>query len=170
MYVDALSKVVLLEDLANIVSSLRKENDQVVALCHGCFDILHTGHLRHFEAAKNKSDLLVVTITEDQFIKKGPNRPVFPAKQRAELLAGLRVVDYVAINKWADAIKTIRLIRPNYFVKGQEYEPATQKVNPQFFEEEKAINSVGGKMLFTYGFTSSSTMAYKKITSVVDQV
>ncbi|MBL4606206.1 MAG: adenylyltransferase/cytidyltransferase family protein [Pseudomonadales bacterium] len=168
MNLDALSKVVSLENMANIVGSFREGNDRVVALCHGCFDILHTGHLRHFEAAKKKSDLLVVTITEDRFIKKGPNRPVFPAEQRAELLAGLRAVDYVAVNRWANAIETIRLIRPSYFVKGQEYEPTTQKVNSQFFEEEKAINSVGGKVLFTYEFTSSSTMAYKKLTSAVE--
>jgi rfaE bifunctional protein nucleotidyltransferase chain/domain len=155
-------KVLSLEDLARMVHHL-KDDKKTVALCHGCFDILHIGHLRHFEAVKAMADVLVVTVTPDRFVNKGSNRPVFPEEQRAELIAGLRVIDWVAINRWSSAVETIRLIRPDLFVKGQEYEPKTQQVNPNFFSEAKAVEEVGGKVTFTYEFTSSSTAAVKRL-------
>ncbi|NKE73146.1 adenylyltransferase/cytidyltransferase family protein [Candidatus Manganitrophus noduliformans] len=158
-------KVLKLEGLAEMVRRL-KEDKKTVALCHGCFDIMHIGHLRHFEAVKAMADVVVVTVTPDRFVNKGPNRPVFPDDQRAELIAGLRVVDWVAINSWSSAVETIRLIRPNLFVKGQEYEPQTQQVNPNFFAEAKAVEEVGGKVTFTYEFISSSTAAVKRLWNI----
>lgn len=152
--------VLSLEELAETVRQIQGAK-RTVAMCHGCFDILHSGHLRHFEAARTMADALVVTITPDHFVNKGPNRPVFPEQQRAELVAGLRAVDWVAINRWQSAVETIRLIRPNLFVKGQEYESRAAQVNPNFFAEAKAVEEVGGKIAFTHEFTSSSTAAFK---------
>lgn len=155
-------KVLKLEDLAELVRRL-KDDKKTIALCHGCFDIMHVGHLRHFEAVKALADVVVVTVTPDRFVNKGPNRPVFPDEQRAELIAGLRAIDWVAVNRWNSAVETIRLVRPDLFVKGQEYEAQAQQVNPNFFAEAKAVEEVGGKVAFTYEFTSSSTAAVKRL-------
>ena len=67
-----------------------------VAHCHGVFDLLHVGHVRHFQKARDYGDVLVVTLTQDEFVNKGPNRPAFNQQLRAELLANLECVDYVA--------------------------------------------------------------------------
>jgi rfaE bifunctional protein nucleotidyltransferase chain/domain len=157
-------RVVSLEEMAKRVMEARAEGKRV-AHCHGCFDILHWGHLRHFEAARALSDMLVVTVTPDAFVNKGPNRPVFPAPQRAELLAGLRPVDLVAINRWPSAVETLRLVRPTYFVKGSEYETDAAKVNPNFYAEAKAVEESGGTVLFTREDTASSTSAFRKLTA-----
>ena len=137
----------------------------IVGNCHGCFDVLHVGHLRHFEAASKICDILIVTVTSDQYINKGPNRPVFPAEQRAELISGIGVVDYVSISNFPSAIEMLDLIKPSLFIKGQEYETNAQKVNPNFLEEKKAIERNGGHVAYTYEWTSSSSSVIKRIRS-----
>ncbi len=155
-------KVLTLEALAEKVR-MHQGQSKTVALCHGCFDILHVGHLRHFEAAKKLADILVVTVTPDRFVGKGPNRPVFPEGERAELIAGLGVIDWVAVNRWDSAIETIKTIRPSLFIKGQEYETRAMDVNPNFLKEKTAVEEIGGKIAFTYEITFSSTAAFKKL-------
>jgi len=158
-------KVLGLDKIAESVQLLQNDRKSV-ALCHGCFDIIHIGHLRHFEAAKALVDVLVVTVTPDRFVNKGPNRPVFPEEQRAEIIAGLSVVDLVGINKWNSAVETLRLIRPNIFIKGQEYETHAHQVNPNFLAEAKIVEEIGGKISFTYEFTSSTTSAIERLKKV----
>ena len=155
-------KVLSLEQLASLITGLKKVG-KTIALCHGCFDILHTGHLRHFESAKKNADILVVTVTPDRFINKGPDRPVFPENQRVELVAGLEAVNFAAVNSWDTAIETLKLLRPNFFVKGQEYETRATEVNPNFLLEQKIVEEIDAQMIFTYEFTSSSTSAFKKL-------
>ena len=162
METKGLDKVLSLEALAQEVRRMQDGN-RTVALCHGCFDILHRGHLRHFEAAGALADALVVTITPDRFVHKGPNRPVFPEEERSELIAGLAVVDWVAVNRWPSAVETIRLLRPNLFVKGQEYETDAARVNPSFFAEARAVAEIGGRLAFTHEVASSSTAAFARL-------
>lgn len=90
---------------------------------HGCFDLLHIGHIRHLRrAAEIRPDLpLVVTITADRWITKGDGRPAFEANIRAESLAALGCVAYVAIIDHATAFPAIEAIQPRIFVKGEEY-------------------------------------------------
>jgi rfaE bifunctional protein nucleotidyltransferase chain/domain len=155
-------RVVTLDALAKRVMEL-KSAGRIVAHCHGCFDILHAGHLRHFEEARALADVLVVTVTPDRFVNKGPARPVFGEMQRAELVAGLAVVDWVAVNGWPSAVPAIELVRPSLFVKGAEYETRALEVNPNFIEEARAVESVGGRVAFTYGATLSSTVAFRRL-------
>ena len=70
------NKIKAIEELAEIVASLRAENKKIV-LCHGVFDLLHIGHIRHLEQAKGLADILVVTVTPDRYVNKGPHRPAF---------------------------------------------------------------------------------------------
>jgi rfaE bifunctional protein nucleotidyltransferase chain/domain len=156
------NKVLNLKQLAARALQLQAAGG-TVAMCHGCFDILHAGHLRHFEAAKAMADCLVVTVTPDRYVNKGPNRPVFPQEQRAELVAGLGVVDWVSINRWDSAVETIRLICPDVFVKGQEYESQAERVNVNFLVEAKAVEQVGGRIAYTYEVILSSTAAFKRL-------
>ena len=117
-------KIKTLEALPKIIVDL-KQQGKVVVHCHGVFDLVHPGHIRHFEEAKRQGDVLVVTLTPDEYVNKGPGRPVFQERLRAESLAALQVVDYVAINQWPTAVETILMLRPDVYVKGGEY--ANQK-------------------------------------------
>lgn len=119
-------KVVELEDLARLVAGLRAQGRKVVQ-CHGCFDLMHPGHIKHFQAARRMGDALVVTLTADRFVDKGPGRPVYTEALRAESIAALECVDYVAVNPWPTAVETLRLVRPDVYVKGQEFEKLADK-------------------------------------------
>lgn len=157
-----MDKLKTLQELSEIVINLNDEDKKVI-LCHGCFDVLHFGHFRHFVEAKKSADILIVTITPDHFVNKGDDRPIFSQNHRAELLSGLEVIDYIGINEWASAVETIKLIKPNYFAKGSEYEEIGQTVNPLFELEKKILHEIGGQMLFTYEETSSSSEIVEKI-------
>lgn len=149
-------KVKTLDELAVIVSDLKKSAKKVVH-CHGVFDIVHPGHIRHFEAARNQGDVLIVTITPDIWVGKGPGRPIFGERIRAEFISALEVVDYVAINAWPTAIETIKKLKPNVYCKGSDYVDAKQDLTGKIQYEKDAIESVGGRLHFTDEITFSST-------------
>ena len=107
-------KIISLEKLSSLVQKYKKKGKKTI-LCHGVFDLLHLGHIKHFEEAKQLGDLLIVTVTPDKYVKKGPNRPVFSTEQRIEALSSLHFVDYVAATKWESAVETIKIIKPNIY-------------------------------------------------------
>ena len=90
-------KIVPLDTLGRIVSGLKKQG-RIVVHCHGVFDLMHPGHIMHFEAAKSQGDVLVVILTQDQYVNKGPGRPVFSQEIRARTIESLAIVDYVSIS------------------------------------------------------------------------
>ena len=98
-------------------------------MCHGVFDVVHPGHVRHLVYAKQKADLLVVSITADIHIKKGIYRPFVPASMRALNLAAFEIVDYVIIDKNPEPYKILKDIKPDYFAKGFEYKSRKIKKN-----------------------------------------
>lgn len=149
-------KIVLLEDLAQLTASLRAQGKTVVH-CHGVFDLMHVGHIRHFEQARQLGDALIVTLTPDQYVNKGPNRPVFTETHRAWAIAALSSVDYVAINRWPTAIDTIKFLAPSIYVKGAEYRDAAKDRTGAITREEEAIRSVGGRIEFTGDVVFSSS-------------
>lgn len=150
------SKIKKIDDLAEILSSLRRD-DRKVVLCHGVFDLLHPGHIKHFEAAKLQGDVLVVTITKDRYVAKGPGRPVFNERLRAESIAALEVVDYVAINEWPTSIETISKLAPDVYCKGSDYANPEEDLTGKIIDERRAIESVGGRIHFTDEITFSSS-------------
>src|SRR4026207_885861 len=99
-------KIRRLEDVARELQTLREQNKKIVH-CHGVFDLLHIGHIKHLEAARRFGDVRVLPLPPDRYVTKGPPRPVFPEGLRAEALASLACVDYVAINEWPTATETI---------------------------------------------------------------
>lgn len=159
------SKIVELDDLAKIISKLKKENKKVV-LSHGVFDLLHIGHIRHFEAAKKLGDVLVATITPDKYVNKGPHRPAFEEKLRCESIAALNVVDYVAINKWPTAVETIKLLKPDIYTKGSDYSDQQKDITGGIVAEKEAIEEVGGVLKFTNEISFSSSTLLNRFFSV----
>ena len=99
-------KIKDLDELAVLIGELKSRGKKVV-LSHGIFDLLHVGHIRHFEQARRMGDVLVVTLTQDHLVNKGPHRPAFPQELRAESVASLSSVDYVAVNRWPRSVETI---------------------------------------------------------------
>lgn len=149
-------KIKNLEELAQALQPVKAEGRRVVH-CHGVFDLLHIGHIRHFDEAKRLGDVLVVTVTPDNFVNKGPNRPAFGQELRAEAIAALDCVDYVAINRWPTAVETIRLLCPDYYVKGVEYIENGNDRTGGIQLEEAAVQSVGGQLAFTDDITFSAS-------------
>lgn len=145
-----------LDRLSEILGRLRSDG-KIVVQCHGVFDLLHPGHIRHFEAAKRHGDVLVVTISPDRFVAKGPGRPVFNERLRAESVAALGCVDYVAINEWPTAVETIKLLRPRFYAKGSDYRDPAADLTGGILEEEAAAREVGGEVAFTSEITFSSS-------------
>jgi bifunctional ADP-heptose synthase (sugar kinase/adenylyltransferase) len=101
--------------------------------------------------------VLVVTVTRDQFVNKGPGRPVFSEQLRAETIAALACVDYVAINDWPTAVETIERIKPHLYVKGSDYARASDDVTGGIAKEEAAVRAGGGRLHFTDDITFSSS-------------
>ena len=152
-------KIKSLDELERIIARLKKSKKRV-AHCHGVFDLMHPGHIHHFYAARKKGDCLVVTITKDEYVGKGPGRPVFNQRLRAESVAAVECVDYVAINDGPTAIETLRKLKPNFYVKGSDYANPEEDLSGNIGAERDAVESVGGKMVFTdeVRFSSSNIL------------
>src|SRR5438270_12641693 len=118
--ISAAHKIKALEEVADQMKALRAAGNKTVH-CHGVLDVLHIGHLRHLNGARKLGDVLVVTITPDHLVNKGPGRPAFTETLRAEALAMLECVDLVAINHWPTAPEVIKMLRPDFYVKGSDY-------------------------------------------------
>ena len=153
------------DELASICEKLRKQGKKI-AHCHGAFDLLHPGHIRHLQAARGMADVLVVTLTEDRFIRKGPGRPVYNQQLRAETLASIEAVDHVATSPWPTAVETIDKLKPNLYVKGQDYRDKTKDMTGAIYDEERAVQQGGGKLVFTDEVQFSSTRLLNEFFSV----
>lgn len=153
-------KVTGLEDLAARVREEKSSGKKVVH-CHGCFDLVHPGHIKYLQAASKMGDVLVVTLTPDIYVDKGPGRPVFDETLRAESIASIECVDYVAVNKWPTAEETLRLLRPDIYVKGQEFERLEDKTG-KIQREHAVIVEIGAELRFTHEIVFSSTNLIKE--------
>lgn len=137
---------------------LRAEGKRLVQ-CHGCFDIVHPGHVRHLRQAKALGDVLLVTLTGDEQIRKGTGRPLIPEELRAENLAALDFVDLVYVEPGPTAREILAAVRPDVYVKGKEYEVND---DPRFAEERRVVEAGGGRVVFSSGdvvFSSTALIA-----------
>jgi rfaE bifunctional protein kinase chain/domain/rfaE bifunctional protein nucleotidyltransferase chain/domain len=141
------AKIVTLPDLLAMRMAARNTGKTVVH-CHGCFDIVHPGHIQHLQYARSLGDLLVVSVSADTHVGKGVNRPLIPDDLRAGSLAALACVDYVYVNDTPTAVELLGQLRPDIFVKGREYETSA---DPRFLAERDAVIRGGGRVIFASG-------------------
>jgi len=163
----ARDKIVTLEAMAEIVRQARETGEQVV-LCHGVFDLLHMGHVRHLEAARREGTRLCVTLTGDRFVNKGPGRPIFPEGLRAEMLASCQYVDWVAVNHAPTAENVLDTVRPSVYVKGSDYENPEDDITGKIRAEKDAVENHGGRLVFTRDITFSSSTLINRYLDVYD--
>ena len=149
-------KITSVETLAQRSRQWRAEGRRVV-LCHGTFDLMHTGHIRYLQRARQEGDVLLVTVTGDDFVNKGPGRPVFSERLRAENLAALACVDQVAINPAVSAVELLHQVQPSVYCKGSEYRKASDDVTGNIQLEQDAVEAHGGAVMFTDELTFSSS-------------
>jgi rfaE bifunctional protein kinase chain/domain len=168
-------KIKTREELREVLGE--RPRAQRVVMCHGTFDLVHPGHVRHLTYAKSKADVLVASLTSDVHIAKANYRPFVPEDLRAINLAALEAVDYVVIDEQPTPLENIAFLQPDLFAKGYEYTGETG-VHPKTREEMDVLASYGGEMLFTPGdvvFSSSRfieetppSIGYEKLQALLD--
>lgn len=137
-------------------TELKKEG-KTIALCHGVFDLVHPGHVIHLEQAKRMADVLVVSITAAAYVRKGPNRPYFDDELRMKVLEALECVDYVILSEGYTVEDIIENVKPDIYVKGEEYANETDDITGKIQEERVLVEQYGGRLKFTTGQVFSST-------------
>jgi len=162
--IDMEKKIINFSNVEKILKPLKKNGKKIVH-CHGVFDLLHLGHVKHFKSAKKYGDILIVSVTPDKFVSKGSNRPYFNSDQRMEALASIEVIDFVVLNISESAIDIIKKIKPKYYCKGPDYgnfkENIKDKINNKlldnFINEKKICKKIGCEIKFTYDKKFSSS-------------
>jgi D-glycero-beta-D-manno-heptose 1-phosphate adenylyltransferase len=136
----ARSKIGTLDEVRARVAEARAAG-RSVALANGCFDVLHVGHVRYLEGARAEADVLVVGVNGDASVRKlkGPDRPVLPEQDRAELVAALRAVDHVVVFAEDDVSHLLLALKPEVHCKGTDY---TEETVP----EREVVRSYGGRV------------------------
>lgn len=151
-----MGKIVTREEFKTIRKELKINNKKIV-LCHGVFDLVHLGHVLHFEEAKKLGDVLVVSITASACVRKGPGRPYFDDEMRLKFLSAIEVIDYVILSEDYTVDDIIESVEPDLYVKGQEYSKAEEDITGKISEETDLVRKHGGDVYFTTGQVFSST-------------
>lgn len=135
-------KILSLEEMARRAEEIRESGGRLV-LTNGCFDLLHVGHVRYLQQARELGDFLAVALNGDESVRtlKGPGRPLNSAADRAEVLAALECVDFVTVFPSVRATEVITAVRPAIYVKGGDYSP--ESLNS---EELAALQTIGAKV------------------------
>jgi cytidyltransferase-like protein len=150
------SKIVSFDEIPAVVLK-EKESGNKIVQCHGTFDLIHPGHVIHFEESKGMGDKLIVTVTGEKFVNKGPGRPYFNDELRLKSLAALESVDYVAIIPYPAAVEAIEAVRPDIYCKGKEYENAQDDVTGNMADDVKTVKATGGVIRYAGSVVFSST-------------
>jgi rfaE bifunctional protein nucleotidyltransferase chain/domain len=159
-------KIIEFGQAGAVLDSLRAEGKKIVQ-CHGTFDLIHPGHIYHLEEARGYGDILVVTVTAEKFVNKGPGRPYFNDKLRARSLAALGCIDYVVVVPHPAAVEAILCVRPHVYCKGREYADAENDVTGNIREDVAAVEKIGGEVHYLGSVVFSSS---KLINSHFDHV
>jgi len=142
------TKFFTIDKLINKIKPNNKKNIKI-GLSHGVFDLLHLGHIKHFKEAKKNCDLLIVSVTADQFVNKGPNRPAFNQYQRIEALEALDVIDYIVLSNNVSSKFIISRIKPNIYFKGPDYKNNNDDLTKKIYLEKKEVQKSRGKIFYT---------------------
>ena len=154
--VEVQEKQLSFQDAREALDRLRRDGKRIVQ-CHGTFDLLHPGHIVHFEEAKALGDVLVVTITGEQYVNKGPGRPFFNDQLRVKALTALECVDYVIVIPFSAAVEAIECVRPDVYCKGKEYEDPGVDVTGNIHDDVKTVERLGGEVRYVGTVVFSST-------------
>jgi len=149
-----MSKLLKINNLIHLRSKFKKKK---IVLVHGVYDLLHMGHIEYFKEAKSMGDILVVSVTSNKFVYKGVNRPYFDEKNRIALLNELSEVDYTVLSPDASAVKVIKNLKPDYYVKGPDYKIKENDKAGNLDIEKKEVIKNGGQLKITSGKVFSST-------------
>ena len=159
------SKILILSELSGKVAEAKAAGKKVVH-CHGVFDLLHIGHIRYFDQAKAMGDLLIVTMTPDQYVDKGAHRPAFQEDLRIEAIASLEAVDFVSLNEWKTAEETLRLLKPDVYVKGSEFKTIQSDMTGKIGQEAEVVREIGAELAFTEDIVFSSSNLINQYISI----
>ena len=140
-------KIISANELREKIGAPPREEKAI--MCHGVFDVVHPGHVRHLLYAKSKAEFLICSLTADKHISKGTYRPHVPQDLRAANLAALEMVDFVVVDMNDNPLENIKIIEPDYFAKGFEY--TSKGLPPKTQAEAKVVEAYGGEMIFTPG-------------------
>jgi rfaE bifunctional protein nucleotidyltransferase chain/domain len=164
---DSPGKIKSLDQIGAVADAIRAEG-RSITLCHGVFDLLHVGHLRHLRVARGFGDALIVSITADEFVQKGPGRPVFQSMLRAEMLAALEIVDHVVVVYDPSAEPILHAVKPDVYAKGGDYIDETQDVTGKIVRERDIVEQHGGRLVFTEDITFSSSNLLNRFFNVFE--
>lgn len=152
----ASEKIIGFADAPAFFAKLRAEGKRLVQ-CHGTFDLVHPGHIVHLEDAAKLGDALVVTVTDEKHVNKGPGRPYFNDALRARTLAALECVDYVVLVPHAAAVEAIETVKPHLYCKGTEYSDAANDVTGNIHDDVATVQKHGGEVRYLGDVVFSST-------------
>lgn len=149
------NKIIPFNEAAALFAKLRKQGGKIVQ-CHGTFDLLHPGHIVHFEESKLLGDILAVTVTAAKYVNKGPGRPFFSDELRLRSIAALECVDYVVLIPHPAAVEAIECVKPHFYCKGKEYENADADITGNFRDDIRTVERLGGKVCYVGSVVFSS--------------
>ena len=150
-----MGKIVYKNDLKEIEEL--KKNGKKIVLCHGVFDLVHPGHIIHFQEAKKMGDILVVSVTAAKYVRKGPGRPYFDDEMRMKFLSEISCIDYVMLSEGYTVDDIIEVLEPDLYVKGQEYSKPEDDITGMIDVEMELVRKHGGDIAYTTGQVFSST-------------
>lgn len=152
-----MGRIVTKEEFKTKIRPTLKAECKTIALCHGVFDLIHPGHIVHFEQAREMADVLVVSVTAAEYVRKGPGRPYFDDGMRLKFLNAIGCIDYVLLSEGYTVDDMIEAVEPDIYVKGSEYANEEADITGKIKEERELVELHGGRVQYTGGPVYSST-------------
>lgn len=155
-------KIISVVKLSKKLKEIKKKRKIIIGLSHGVFDLVHLGHISHFNEAKNKADILIVSVTSDKYVFKGPGRPFFSQEQRMEVISNLESVDYVVLSDSESSLDIINNLKPNIYFKGPDYRDNSKDFTKKIIQENNLVKKNNGSTFYTSAKKFSSSELLKK--------
>lgn len=164
-----MGKIISKKEFKEAVRPKLKKEGKTIALCHGVFDLVHPGHLIHLQQAKAMTDVLVVSITAAEYVRKGPGRPYFNDDMRLNFLSALECIDYVMLSECYTVNDIVESVEPDLYIKGQEYAAEDDDITGNITPERELVERHGGKIAYTAGDVFSSTKLINTVLSALPE-
>ena len=166
-------KIIDVKVLKKEIIKLKKKNKKIV-LVHGVFDLIHPGHIEYFKEAKSYGDILIASVTSDEFVNKGFNKPYFNQYDRCKFLSSIEIIDFVVLSHSPSSLLVIKNLKPNFYCKGPDYKNKKGDQAGNLSIEKKCVEKFGGKLVITTGVQFSSTKilndSFRDFNTAKDQI